>query len=107
MQRCQQRSEDQSEKTANHPLTEIFNLWILESQFLQLTLDALSFARFDCDLGYGDALSPDRCHHACLFTRQQEQQALPRALIARRPPNTMDVRVYAVGAVNLQHPVDR
>jgi hypothetical protein len=55
-----------------YPLAEILDLWILKGQFLQLLLNALSFAFLNLDFIYPDTLLLQCRRHTRLLAREQD-----------------------------------
>jgi hypothetical protein len=87
-------------------LSKIFNLWVLESEALELILDAHDHFVFELDFLDGNVFVEKKRNHGRLLTRRHEQKALALALITRSSAHTVDVRVRIFRGIHLYYPID-
>ncbi len=88
-----------------HPLSEIFNLWLLEREVLELLFDALCLALLDLYLFRFNLLLSKCIQHARFLARTQQNKCMSLALVPRSSSNPVDICICVLGSVNLENPV--
>ena len=88
-----------------HLLREVLKLLVLHAECFQVLLHRQRAFRVELHPLDRDLGPSQQVHHRLLLRGLEQQQGLARLLVPRGPPDTVEVRLHVLGAVDLEDPV--